>query len=195
MAVAKNRRLEKEPDYNLKRRKGTNVHHLETCTACGFPIPDPLDVETGQSVPCSDGHVRCVRCKWPVAKEHISPAGTCVVCMSAYDRKRYYRRKGDARTSDDIRDVEERANFGAVVPAMDRDKERQRQQQPWKKKSQDTEQEKEMSVCHNGLHSPSSEDLDIGSLPNQPVQQPQSLNKNTTSPLDQDSLALPMSQE
>jgi len=88
-------RLEREPDYNKKRRIGTGSVHLPTCEACGFRIPDELDAEQGQLVPCSEFHVRCVRCYWPVERTHLSPDGLCVVCMEPSDRKRYYRRTGE----------------------------------------------------------------------------------------------------
>lgn len=87
-----NKRLEREPDYNRKRRSGSHAPHFATCTTCGFPIPELMDVEAGQLVPCSESHIRCVRCQWPVAKDHITDTGLCVMCMGAEERRKYYRR-------------------------------------------------------------------------------------------------------
>jgi hypothetical protein len=90
----KNVRLEKEPDYNNKRRKGIYAIHLTTCIACKYRIPENTDVLQGRVVSCSEYHVRCVRCEWPVAKTHISLEGLCEVCMNSEDRRRYHRQIG-----------------------------------------------------------------------------------------------------
>lgn len=89
-----NKRLEREPDYNKKRRKGTGTEHLEVCTSCGYRIPQESDTYKGLLIPCSSYHVRCVRCGWPVAKAVISPDGICVQCMDERERRNYHRRKG-----------------------------------------------------------------------------------------------------
>lgn len=151
-----NPRLDREPDYNHKRRTGSGKPHLETCPTCQLPIPEAADIATGSMVPCSDAHVRCVRCQWPVAITHISPMGTCVVCMSVYDRKRYYRRTGDVGSDhDNDHDNDQRkVAFGTVTPAVDRDRRRRQQQRAMV-------QEEEMT-CNDGSHLQSSEDLDIG---------------------------------
>jgi len=95
-----NKRLLKEPDYNKKRRKGSGIEHLETCQCCHLPIPTLLMRDEGAAMPCSEYHVRCVRCLWPVERRHISPVGTCVMCMSASDRRRYYRRYDGAHRAE-----------------------------------------------------------------------------------------------
>jgi len=104
-----NKRLLKEPDYNKKRRKGSGIEHLETCQCCHLPIPTLLMRDEGAAMPCSNYHVRCVRCLWPVERRHISPVGTCVMCMSASDRRRYYRRHDGAQRAEieKIRGVED----------------------------------------------------------------------------------------
>lgn len=87
-------RLEGIPDYNSRRRKGTGGLHLEICESCGYYIPENTDIAKGQTVPCSEYHVRCVRCEWPVAKTLISPKGLCIQCMSGIERRNYHRRRG-----------------------------------------------------------------------------------------------------
>jgi hypothetical protein len=92
--MGKNPRLEKEPDYNIKRRKGIGTGHLEVCTSCGYRIPDEIDVQEGMTIPCSVYHIRCVRCGWPIAKSIIGPQGLCVKCMDLSERRKYNRRNG-----------------------------------------------------------------------------------------------------
>ena len=108
-------RLEREPEYNEKRRTGTGTAHLETCPTCGFRIPDARDVEQGELVPCSTYHVRCVRCQWPVEQSHVSPDGLCVICMQPSDRKRYYRRTGDVT---ETRQAQYQQSYGQVSPSV-----------------------------------------------------------------------------
>lgn len=94
--------------------------------------------------------------------------------MSAYDRKRYYRRtdgEGGAKMTAERDDRE----FGKVVPSIDATRERQLEQKRWRQKNlfgregvkeddhgngkeetviEHTLQEKEQTQCHNGsLHS------------------------------------------
>lgn len=109
-------RLRKEPDFNEKRRTGTGTINLATCPACGFRIPDERDSEQGKLVACSEFHVRCVRCDWPVERSHISPDGLCVVCLSPSDRKRYYRRTGERIT--DAKQQQFEAMYGQVTPSV-----------------------------------------------------------------------------
>lgn len=142
-----NKRLLREPDYNKKRRLGSGKEHLDTCMACQLPIPTLTMRDEGAAVPCSPYHVRCVRCCWPVERRHISPMGTCVMCMGASDRRRYYRRSdsqqrreigevedsretrdedgdGDIRWRNDIADATrepQQGKFGTVTPSHTRD--------------------------------------------------------------------------
>lgn len=67
------------------------------CSACNLRIPEMTIIEEGLAIPCSEFHVRCVRCQWPVAKDHIAPDGRCAFCMDGLDRKRYYRRTTGAK--------------------------------------------------------------------------------------------------
>jgi len=82
------------------------------------------------------------------------------MCMSAYDRKRYYRRKDDDRRVDDGKDGR-RAEFGSVIPAVDHDRngkyirKRQSQQPP-------QQEEKGQHTCNDYSHIPFSEVSSIG---------------------------------
>lgn len=96
-----NKRLLRDPDYNKKRRKGGGIEHLEICQCCQLPVPTLQMRDEGAAIPCSPYHVRCVRCLWPVERAHISPYGTCVMCMGGAERRRYYRRH-DARCDDEL---------------------------------------------------------------------------------------------
>jgi hypothetical protein len=60
------------------------MKHNEKCKTCHLPVPineDPL------KIPCSEYHIRCVRCLWPVAKNGpngrslIVESGVCELCM------------------------------------------------------------------------------------------------------------------
>lgn len=88
-----NKRLEREPDYNSKRRIGTGTPHREMCPTCHFAMPSDAVIADGTYVPCSDDHVRCIRCQWPVAKAHILLGGLCVLCVPENIRRNYYRRR------------------------------------------------------------------------------------------------------
>lgn len=92
-----NKRLEREPEYNSKRRIGTGTPHREICPTCHFAIPDDATVTNGTYVPCSDDHVRCVRCQWPVAKDHLLLNGLCVLCVPENIRRNYYRLKSRSK--------------------------------------------------------------------------------------------------
>ena len=46
------------------------------CPTCTFPIPKKEVSE----IPCSEYHVRCVRCGWPVAKNYIEDDEVCDLC-------------------------------------------------------------------------------------------------------------------
>lgn len=109
-------RLERDPTFNEKRRTGTGTINLKTCETCGFRIPDARDVEQGELVPCSVYHVRCVRCQWPVAKDHVTPDGLCVICMQPSDRKRYYRRTGEVVTEEKQQQYHQ--SYGQVSPSV-----------------------------------------------------------------------------
>lgn len=67
---------------------------LKVCECCGYRIPKEIDVEHGKMLPCSEYHIRCVRCEWPVAKTMISPEGLCYECMDGHKRKAYRRKSG-----------------------------------------------------------------------------------------------------
>lgn len=105
-----NKRLKREPDYNVKRRQGTGTIHLEVCESCGFRIPQELDVAQALSIPCSPYHVRCVRCQWPVAKTLISEDGLCVTCMHERERRNYHRLRGTYVYAEVDKDTVEKEN-------------------------------------------------------------------------------------
>lgn len=113
-----NKRLLTDPGYNAKRRIGTGSLNLPTCESCGHRIPDQHDTEIGAMIPCSEFHVRCVRCAWPVAKTHIAPDGLCVMCMNGHDRKRYYRRVNGEKISTHAWD-----GYGTKIPSLEKDAE------------------------------------------------------------------------
>ena len=56
------------------------------CETCHLPIP-----EEQHSVPCSEHHIRCIRCGWPVAKygvrkqRMIDEDGICNLCKGKKD--------------------------------------------------------------------------------------------------------------
>jgi len=53
------------------------MKHNEKCKTCHLPVPineDPL------KIPCSEYHIRCVRCLWPVAKERMPEDSVCDLC-------------------------------------------------------------------------------------------------------------------
>jgi hypothetical protein len=41
------------------------------CETCGFHIPDVGSRINPFQIPCSEFHVRCIRCGWPTAKSVI----------------------------------------------------------------------------------------------------------------------------
>lgn len=51
----------------------------KTCPTCHYPIPDESGMEYIMSIPLSEYHVRCERCKWPVAKVMVKN-GLCWLC-------------------------------------------------------------------------------------------------------------------
>lgn len=50
----------------------------ERCKTCNLPIP--TEKVSPFSIPCSEGHIRCLRCGWPVAKEMIEVDEVCDIC-------------------------------------------------------------------------------------------------------------------
>lgn len=64
------------------------------CSECGFRVPSLAEIEEARQIPCSSAHIRCERCKWPVAKTLISGDGLCYYCMDGYARRKYNRRNG-----------------------------------------------------------------------------------------------------
>ena len=84
-------RTDREPDYNQKRRAGIKALHLDTCSACGYRIPESRDADIGRTIPCSDFHERCVRCHWPVAKTLLTENRLCSNCLPNIERRRYNR--------------------------------------------------------------------------------------------------------
>jgi hypothetical protein len=52
-----------------------------TCEKCGLPVPSKEN-----EIPCSEYHVRCVRCMWPIAKKLpnggslLDENGICNIC-------------------------------------------------------------------------------------------------------------------
>jgi len=50
------------------------------CPTCSLPIPfDPIEA---MSVPCTEYHRRCLRCKWPVAIAMMDDDDICGVCKT-----------------------------------------------------------------------------------------------------------------
>lgn len=47
------------------------------CPTCHLPIPS---VEV--NIECSEHHIKCLRCGWPVAKNLIGKDGICYTCNS-----------------------------------------------------------------------------------------------------------------
>lgn len=45
------------------------------CPTCQLPIPKEQN-----EIACSEFHVRCVRCGWPVAKKLMDEDGICSIC-------------------------------------------------------------------------------------------------------------------
>ena len=45
------------------------------CPTCQLPIPDKRN-----EIPCSEYHIRCARCDWPVAKSIMDEDGICSTC-------------------------------------------------------------------------------------------------------------------
>lgn len=51
----------------------------KTCPTCNFIVPDNLWFDP-IVIPCSKYHVRCLRCRWPVAYNFIGPDSICDTC-------------------------------------------------------------------------------------------------------------------
>lgn len=49
------------------------------CDTCGWPIPEVRKFDPN-SIPCSNSHIRCLRCGWPVAKGYIDEDEICDLC-------------------------------------------------------------------------------------------------------------------
>jgi hypothetical protein len=49
----------------------------ERCDKCNLPIPKD---ENPFSIPCSEYHIRCPRCGWPVAKNIMGEEKICPTC-------------------------------------------------------------------------------------------------------------------
>lgn len=50
----------------------------QRCDKCDLPIPDKrADPHT---IPCSEYHIRCLRCGWPVAKSVMDEDEVCKLC-------------------------------------------------------------------------------------------------------------------
>lgn len=50
------------------------------CECCGLPIPDPAIRTKAMDMPCSELHIRCLRCAWSVAKDSIDEDEICNIC-------------------------------------------------------------------------------------------------------------------
>lgn len=65
-------------------RKSKKVICRKRCPTCQLPVPiSTEEYETilpGLTVPCSEFHVRCERCGWPVAKSMIVDLPLCLEC-------------------------------------------------------------------------------------------------------------------
>lgn len=108
---------------NCNRTKGNKMgtpHRGErrpewpVCSSCNLRVPEFTIIEQGRAIPCSEHHVRCIRCQWPVAKDHIAPDGRCVFCMDGLDRKRYYRRTDGSK----LTQGQPFANYGKEIPSV-----------------------------------------------------------------------------
>lgn len=42
--------------------------YYKICETCGLPVPDLSKRIDPFNIPCSDLHIRCIRCGWPFAK-------------------------------------------------------------------------------------------------------------------------------
>lgn len=85
----------KNPRYN---RNGKGTLHYPLCDTCGFRVPKAFDVADGLAIPCSEHHVRCVRCQWPIDHRHVLPHGLCVACSPENVRRMYHRKTEDGWT-------------------------------------------------------------------------------------------------
>lgn len=52
------------------------------CPTCELPIP----TEKQMVITCSEYHVRCIRCNWPVAKTMMNKDGICDMCKTSCER-------------------------------------------------------------------------------------------------------------
>jgi len=50
---------------------------IERCKECGLPVEKDIE---GIQIPCSEYHVRCIRCGWPVAINMVGEEKICRIC-------------------------------------------------------------------------------------------------------------------
>ena len=59
------------------------------CPTCGFIIPELNELcNIPYNIPCSEYHIRCVRCGWPVAKNMMDKDSICGICKEEYKGKK-----------------------------------------------------------------------------------------------------------
>lgn len=51
----------------------------ELCKTCHLPVEKDIE---GINIPCSEYHIRCMRCGWPVAKSRMDNTEICDLCSS-----------------------------------------------------------------------------------------------------------------
>lgn len=53
------------------------MKRTEKCKECGLPVEKDIE---GLQVPCSEYHIRCIRCGWPVAMSRMGEDKICDIC-------------------------------------------------------------------------------------------------------------------
>ena len=64
------------------------MSYNKVCECCGLAVPNLEGFIIAANIPCSDLHIRCVRCKWPVAKSKMDEDGICETCKGKYRTKK-----------------------------------------------------------------------------------------------------------
>jgi hypothetical protein len=64
------------------------VAYNRICDSCGLPIPKVENIILATSIPCSEFHIRCVRCQWPVPKYSMDEDNICDMCKGKYRTKK-----------------------------------------------------------------------------------------------------------
>ncbi len=59
------------------------ISNMESCPTCRRAFSRDQETERAMQLPCSEYHVRCVRCYWPTGKNVIGNDGYCSTCARA----------------------------------------------------------------------------------------------------------------